>query len=210
LGCVSQHDQHKRQIANILFRNREPASATLPSSGIQSLLEEADADVLFLYDCCHSAALPTSDTQSQDSGGVKEVLAACGFESIAPGVDKHSFTKALIETLALASRKLTFSIPELHSRVLSRIMGWTPGLMKDEDGKFVKITEGPGRGRLALDIQHAGHNEISTKHYTFTTFTRKSTVRYFEKRQCQFQFIVSRINRSHRLEYVIQEKKETQ
>ena len=151
MGCVSQHDQHKRQIANILFRNLKPASATLPSSGIQSLLEEADADVLFLYDCCHSAALPTSDTQSQDSGGVKEVLAACGFESIAPGVDKHSFTKALIETLALASRKLTFSIPELHSRVLSRIMGWTPGLMKDEDGKFVKITEGPGRGRLALE-----------------------------------------------------------
>lgn len=108
----------------------------MPSGGIQSLLEEADADVLFLYDCCHSAALSTSDSQSHENGGVKEVLAACGFESIAPEVDQLSFTKALIETLALASRDLTFSIPELHSQVLSRIMRWTPGLMKDRDGSL--------------------------------------------------------------------------
>lgn len=133
------------------LRESKQTTPRLPSSGIQSLLEEADADVLFLYDCCHSAALPTSDFQSVNNGGVKEVLAACGFESIAPGVDQHSFTKALIETLALASKHLTFSIPELHSQVLSRIMSWTPGLMKDEDGKFVKNTNGPAKGRLALE-----------------------------------------------------------
>ncbi|KAH6689939.1 hypothetical protein BKA61DRAFT_585139 [Leptodontidium sp. MPI-SDFR-AT-0119] len=122
--------------------NRQPTSARLAASGTQSLLEEADADVLLLYDCCHSAALPTAEPHIQSRGGVKEVLAACGFETIAPEVDQHSFTKALIETLALTSTHRKFSIPELHSQVLSRIMRWVPGLMKGSDGMFVKCANG--------------------------------------------------------------------
>ena len=47
--------------ADVTCRNRENPSPTIPSGGIQSMLEEADADVLMLFDCCHSATVPITD-----------------------------------------------------------------------------------------------------------------------------------------------------
>jgi hypothetical protein len=105
------------------------------------MLEEADADVLLLLDCCHSAAVPTTDCQ-QRTGGVVEVIAACGYETIAAEVDQHSFTKALTDILAMASKGLPFSIGELHSRVLSRLKCWTPQLATDGDGNYIENAEG--------------------------------------------------------------------
>jgi hypothetical protein len=60
------------------LRNRRDPSAQFPSGGIQSLLEEADSDVVLLYDTCHSAAVPTCGSSQ---GGVTEVIAACGYET---------------------------------------------------------------------------------------------------------------------------------
>jgi len=105
------------------------------------MLEEADADVLLLLDCCHSAAVPTTDCQ-QRTGGVVEVIAACGYETIAAEVDQHSFTKALTDILAMASKGLPFSIGELHSRVLSRLKCWTPQLATDGEGNYIENAEG--------------------------------------------------------------------
>jgi hypothetical protein len=47
------------------------------------MFEEADADVLILYDCCHFAAITVSSS-SAGHKGVTEVIAACGYEAIAP------------------------------------------------------------------------------------------------------------------------------
>jgi len=104
-------------------------------------MEEADSDVLLLYDCCHSAAITTTGFY-QGNKGAKEVIAACGYETIAPEVDKHSFTNALIETLALASKGTPFSVGELHSRVLSRLKCWTASLLYDQDGKVLQTQDG--------------------------------------------------------------------
>ncbi|KAH8776221.1 hypothetical protein BGZ57DRAFT_953345 [Hyaloscypha finlandica] len=123
------------------FPNRQNTLTTVPSSGIQTLLEEADSDVLLLYDCCHSAAITTTGC-FQGNKGVKEVIAACGYETIAPEVDKHSFTNALVETLALASKGPPFSVGELHSRVLSRLKCWTASLLYDKYGKILETPDG--------------------------------------------------------------------
>ena len=53
--------------------NYNDPSTGLPLGSIQSLLEEADADVLLLYDCCYSATATTFKTLSR-GGGVTEVI----------------------------------------------------------------------------------------------------------------------------------------
>lgn len=105
------------------------------------MLEEADSDVLLLFDCCHSAALPTLDSR-QGTSGVVEVIAACGYESIAAAVDKHSFTRALTEILAIASKGAPFSVGELHARVLSKLKCWAPDLLVDDKGDYRESQEG--------------------------------------------------------------------
>ena len=99
------------------------------------MFEEADADVLLLYDCCHSAAT-TASSSYKGQNSVTEVLAACGYETLAPEVGEHSFSNALTEILAAASKGRPFSIAELHARVLNRLKCWSPSLAKDGEGKF--------------------------------------------------------------------------
>ncbi|TVY67519.1 hypothetical protein LSUE1_G007091 [Lachnellula suecica] len=125
------------------FANRQDISISLPSGGIQSMLEEADADVLLLFDCCHSAGVSTKDAL-QGTGGVTEVIAACGYETRAAEADEHSFTKALTETLAVASKgcpPTPFSVGELHSRVLRKLKCWTPSLKRKADGSYIDVSD---------------------------------------------------------------------
>lgn len=118
-------------------RNRTASSSTLPSSGIQSLLEEAGCDALLLYDSCHSA--DTAITPAHSSRDVTEVIAACGFESITPEVGEHSFTNALINVLVVSSEGPAFSIAELHGRVLAELKrGWTAAPKRDGYGMFIQ------------------------------------------------------------------------
>jgi hypothetical protein len=112
------------------------------------MLEESDADVLLLLDCCYSAALPTTGSHRR-SGGTVEVIAACGHDAIAAEVDEHSFTRALISELAMSSESLPFSIGVLHSRVFSRLKCLVDELATDEEGKYVKN----GDGRLIYKRQ---------------------------------------------------------
>jgi hypothetical protein len=81
---------------------------------VQSLLEEAEGDVLILLDYCHSTA--TAGIALYTSiNGVKEVISACGYESTALAVEAHSFTKALAEVLTFASEDLPITVGEIHS-----------------------------------------------------------------------------------------------
>jgi hypothetical protein len=68
--------------------------------------------------------------------GVKEVIAACGYETTTPGVGPYSFTKALVEVLTIVSKEGPISVGELHSCVLARLKFWVPSLHYDEDGRF--------------------------------------------------------------------------
>jgi hypothetical protein len=119
----------------------------LTSSGIQSLIEEAACDALLLYGTCHSAE--TATTASQSSKGVTELIAACGFESIAPEVSEHSFTNALVHVLAVASEQPALSVSELHSRLLTGLKSWAPSPIRDQTVRFLKDQ----RGNLIMEPQ---------------------------------------------------------
>ena len=85
------------------------------------MLEQADSDVLILLDYC-AAASSAADAGS----GVTELIAACGFETWAPGVSEHSFTRSLIDELKYWSHGPSLSVAMLHNKVLSRIKYWKP------------------------------------------------------------------------------------
>jgi hypothetical protein len=75
--------------------------------------------VLLLYDSCHPA---NGHGSVKSSRAVIELLAATGFESIAPEVGRDSFTNCLIQELsAAANRPNGISVPELHRRQICRI-----------------------------------------------------------------------------------------
>lgn len=98
-------------------------SPTVQWYGLQTLLEQARSDVLLLLDCCAAAS-----SAAASGNGVTELIAACGFESWAPGVGEHSFSRSLIEELKYLSYGSPFSAALLHNRVLSRIKYWKPRL----------------------------------------------------------------------------------
>ncbi|KAE8449443.1 hypothetical protein EG329_008051 [Mollisiaceae sp. DMI_Dod_QoI] len=127
--------------------NRSSPQPAISSAGIQSMFEEADADVLLIYDCCHSAAVSTIGSNIPATGYKQkkhtvEIIAACGFESVAAEVDQHSFSKALTEILALKSQGRPFSVGFLHGQILGRLKCWVPSLLVDREGKFIQDNNG--------------------------------------------------------------------
>ncbi|CZR56089.1 uncharacterized protein PAC_05977 [Phialocephala subalpina] len=133
--------------------NRSSPDPAIPSGGIQSMFEEANADVLLLYDCCHSASVPTIGF-NVPAAGIKhqshsvEVIAACGYETVAAEVDQHSFSKALTQVLALKSGGKPFSVGWLHGQILGRLKCCVPNLQVDGNGRFIR-----NEGRLVLERQ---------------------------------------------------------
>ncbi|PMD39039.1 hypothetical protein L207DRAFT_50525 [Hyaloscypha variabilis F] len=96
--------------------NAQPESPSVNWSAIQTLFENCTCDVLFLLDCCAAAgATPESGQRTI------ETIAACGFETWAPGPGRHSFTNALIEVLEYWKDVGSFSAAMLHSEILSVI-----------------------------------------------------------------------------------------
>ncbi|TVY34603.1 hypothetical protein LOCC1_G008506, partial [Lachnellula occidentalis] len=100
--------------------NQSEGSPSMPSSGIQGLLEEARSDVIMLHDTCHSA--DTSVTRRSQLHGVTELIAACGFETTAPGPGQHSFTAALTICLQrLHADSVPFSVSDLFSKIIAQL-----------------------------------------------------------------------------------------
>jgi hypothetical protein len=118
--------------------NRKPSSPTVKWSAIQTVFEECACDVLFLLDCCAAAGA------APDSGqGVIETIAACGFETWAPGPGRHSFTNALVEVLDDWIDKPSFSAAMLHSEILSVIKHDRPERRKWTDANKVESRKTP-------------------------------------------------------------------
>jgi hypothetical protein len=94
--------------------------------------------VLFLLDCCAAAGA------APDSGqGVIETIAACGFETWAPGPGRHSFTNALLEGLDDWMDKPSFSAAMLHSEILSVIKHDRPERKRWTDANKVESRKTP-------------------------------------------------------------------
>lgn len=102
----------------------------MQSSIVHSVIGKVDCDVLLLYDCCHAIQAGEASTGK----GVVETLAACGFESIAAEVGKHSFTASLIQELAHAAHTTDWlSVVELHRRLINRLQAWMPSVYFTDD-----------------------------------------------------------------------------
>ena len=99
------------------------------------MLEQAKSDVLILLDCCAAASSATGS-----GSGMTEIIAACGFETWAPGVGPHSFTRGLIDELKYLSRKAPFSTAMLHNKVLSRVKYWKPRYGPSADNREQRRT----------------------------------------------------------------------
>lgn len=121
LGSLVIYSQSALVRADNSISTGTPDSASVQWSGLQELLENAESDALILLDCCAAAS-----SISATGSGVTEVIAACGFETWAPGVGEHSFTRSLIDELRYWSHGLTLSVAMLHNKVLSRIKYWKP------------------------------------------------------------------------------------
>ena len=106
-------------------------SPTVKWIGIQNMLEQATSDVLILLDCCAAAT-----ASAEQGNGVTEVIAACGFETTAPGVCEHSFTRGLIEELRYFSKRSPLSAAMLHMKVLSRMKYWKPKNVETRSGEL--------------------------------------------------------------------------
>ncbi|KAL8958408.1 MAG: hypothetical protein Q9193_004529 [Seirophora villosa] len=96
-------------------------SPTVQWYGLQTILAHCESDTLILLDCCAAASSTTAS-----GNGVTELIAACGFETSAPGVGEHSFSRSLIEELKDLSHGPPFSVALLHNKLLSRIKYWNP------------------------------------------------------------------------------------
>lgn len=108
--------------------NRKPQAATAQWSSIQTTLGQADSDVLILLDCCAAASSAGSPSE-----GHTEIIGACGFESYAPGVGHHSFTRSLIEELRYYGQlRRPVSTAFLFSKILARAkFSWNPRFERD-------------------------------------------------------------------------------
>ncbi|KAL8756996.1 MAG: hypothetical protein Q9199_002538 [Rusavskia elegans] len=105
-------------------------AATAQWSSIQTTLCQADSDVLILLDCCAAAS-----SAGSPSKGHTEIIGACGFESDAPGVGDHSFTRSLIEELrCYGERRRPISTAFLFSKILARAKdSWNPRFERNAD-----------------------------------------------------------------------------
>lgn len=84
------------------------------------MLEDSHSDVVLLHDACSSA--DTAVTKISPFCGVTELIAACGFESTAPGPCTTSFAAGLIDCLVEKFISgAAFSVSELFSKLLARL-----------------------------------------------------------------------------------------
>ncbi|KAH8748552.1 hypothetical protein F5882DRAFT_234875, partial [Hyaloscypha sp. PMI_1271] len=98
------------------FCKRDPTSARVDWSAIQTLFAAAQSDVLILLDACAAAS-----ATARSLNGSMEAIVACGFESKAPPPGEHSFTNALIDVLDDWVNRRSFSASCLHSEILSQL-----------------------------------------------------------------------------------------
>jgi hypothetical protein len=96
-------------------------SPSMPSSLIQTLLEDTLSNAILIHDACGSA--DTAVTRSlKNNKSVTELIAACGFEAATPSPSPNSFARALIDTLRLLSKgRKPFSVSGLFNQVVARL-----------------------------------------------------------------------------------------
>jgi hypothetical protein len=135
---------------------------TLPAGGIQAILEESDA--LLLYDACSSAETAVTRQSPKERQSMTELISACGFQTTAPGVGKDSFTRTLMEELRLSAQGDPLSIVELFARILERPRN-TPQWGNRTNPIYVPLTLGQDRRHILLESRLSEFRDRSTEWY---------------------------------------------
>ena len=83
------------------------------------------------------------------------MIAACGFETWAPGVGRFSFTRGLIDELTRWSHNVTLSVATLHSKLLTYVKGrrrFEPSTPYEERKTpiYVQLSNASGRKSITL------------------------------------------------------------
>ena len=83
------------------------------------------------------------------------MIAACGFETWAPGVGRFSFTRGLIDELTRWSHNVTLSVATLHSKILTYVKGrrrFEPSTLYEERKTpiYVQISNASDRKSITL------------------------------------------------------------
>ncbi|KUJ07520.1 uncharacterized protein LY89DRAFT_677747 [Mollisia scopiformis] len=100
-----------------MWSNDRRFSSTVSWQGCQSLLEEAQSDVLILLDACG-----VGNASSSVGNGATEVITAGGWYGAAlPEVGPFSFTTTLTAELRQLSTREFFTIDQLYQQMLARI-----------------------------------------------------------------------------------------
>lgn len=82
---------------------------------------------------------------------VTELIAACGFQTEAPGVGQYSFSNALIKVLrAFALKNVSFSVSELFSAVLSQLRN-TPHRHQQTGPVHSLLTSQPDKRHIMIE-----------------------------------------------------------
>ncbi len=104
-------------LAHVLGRKRQ-GDPTVDWFEIQPHLENAHADVLLIFDCCHASLA----TKTRDHGTL-ELLAAASASGVTPCPGPNSFTRYLKDELEKALVETgSLQVSELHVRVNRRTM----------------------------------------------------------------------------------------
>jgi hypothetical protein len=105
-------------------------------------LNEAEADVLLIFDCCYAASAAREHSKVKNR---VELLAAAPMKCQTPPPGPHSFTSIMIrEMKSLLSAKRAVVIAELHNHLTKQQSGLFETVV------FVELQPGSGR-RIKLE-----------------------------------------------------------
>ncbi|RMJ18095.1 hypothetical protein CDV36_002202 [Fusarium kuroshium] len=97
------------------------------------LTSGTESDVLIIADCCHSGS-PGYPSEIR-AYGVVELLAACGFESVAPMDGEHCFTLNLVEQLK-KDHGMDCKTSLFYTELLCRLTEYAPSGIEQRAGEL--------------------------------------------------------------------------
>lgn len=127
---------HKEEILYLAASDEfEESGSELPrvswSEAVRTLVKNVEGDIFALMDCCF-ASNPYARS-ILDFSRIFEIMAASGVDQVTPRPGKHSFTRALIESLeALAAefKDSFFSTRDLHEKIIAKRSNTPPALWR--------------------------------------------------------------------------------
>ncbi|OCK96157.1 uncharacterized protein K441DRAFT_553595, partial [Cenococcum geophilum 1.58] len=122
---------HKEDILYLAAYSGSELPRVSWNEAARTLVKNVEGDIFALMDCCFASNLYARSIL--DFPRIFEIMAASGVDQVTPRPGKHSFTRALIESLeALAAqfKDSFFSTRDLHEKVIVKRPNTPPALWR--------------------------------------------------------------------------------